>query len=292
MNKRQIVASLNSIANELDTKGLFKEANEVTEVMVRISQSQYPLSEQEIANSAIANARSKFTDGDKRGALKELGEAGAKIGDENVKGQLLKVYKDYQTSNPPIKMPKFDLEIPMPYDKFPGLGSGSSGEPKKTPKPDSDSLGPKIPGLGSKPGKSDSSTPKNSEGLSRWVNKAENIYSAWVSKGARPSTDAEGLIQDIIDYMEKVKLNMRPSLHSAADYKIDKVKTLKASIASTIVLPGFSIATPYGAISGVKPYGDVSGFPGKGVNPFTYDPSKRLTGTQLDYQARNEGKSY
>ena len=38
MNKRQIVASLNSIANELDTKGLFKEANEVTEVMVRISQ--------------------------------------------------------------------------------------------------------------------------------------------------------------------------------------------------------------------------------------------------------------
>lgn len=267
MNKRQIVASLNSIANELDTKGLFKEANEVTEVMVRISQSQYPLSEQEIANSAIANARSKFTDGDKRGALKELSEAGAKIIDENVKGQLLKVYQEYQTSNPPIKMPKYDLEIPMPYDK--------------------------IPGLGSKPGKSDSSKPKNSEGLSRWVNKAENIYSAWVSKGAKPnSTDAEGLIQDIIDYMEKVKLNMRPSLHSAADYKIDKVKTLKASIASTIVLPGFSIATPYGSISGVKPYGDVSGFPGKGVNPFTYDPSKRMTGTQLDYQARNEGKSY
>jgi hypothetical protein len=39
MNKRQIVASLNKIANELDTNGLFNEANEVTEVMVKISQS-------------------------------------------------------------------------------------------------------------------------------------------------------------------------------------------------------------------------------------------------------------
>lgn len=39
MNKRQIFASLNKIANELDTNGLFKEANEVTEVMVKLSQS-------------------------------------------------------------------------------------------------------------------------------------------------------------------------------------------------------------------------------------------------------------
>jgi hypothetical protein len=39
MNKRQIVASLNKIANELDTNGLFNEANEVTEVMLKLSQS-------------------------------------------------------------------------------------------------------------------------------------------------------------------------------------------------------------------------------------------------------------
>lgn len=39
MNKRQIVASLNKIANELDTNGLYAEANEVTEVMVKLSQS-------------------------------------------------------------------------------------------------------------------------------------------------------------------------------------------------------------------------------------------------------------
>jgi len=41
MDKRQIVASLNKIANELDTNGLFNEANEVTEVMVKLSQSLF-----------------------------------------------------------------------------------------------------------------------------------------------------------------------------------------------------------------------------------------------------------
>jgi len=39
MNNRQIVASLSNIANELDSNGLFKEANEITEVMVKLSQS-------------------------------------------------------------------------------------------------------------------------------------------------------------------------------------------------------------------------------------------------------------
>jgi hypothetical protein len=39
MNKKMIVASLNNIANELDSLGKFVEANEVTEVMVKISQS-------------------------------------------------------------------------------------------------------------------------------------------------------------------------------------------------------------------------------------------------------------
>ena len=39
MNKRQIIASLNKIANELDGNGLFSEANEVTEVMMKLSQT-------------------------------------------------------------------------------------------------------------------------------------------------------------------------------------------------------------------------------------------------------------
>ncbi len=37
MNKRQILASLNNIANTLDTSGLYKEANTITKVMVRIA---------------------------------------------------------------------------------------------------------------------------------------------------------------------------------------------------------------------------------------------------------------
>ena len=38
MNKRTIVASLNKIANELDNSGLYAEANEITNVMMRLSQ--------------------------------------------------------------------------------------------------------------------------------------------------------------------------------------------------------------------------------------------------------------
>jgi hypothetical protein len=37
MNKRQIIASLNNIANTLDNSGLYKEANTITQVMVRIA---------------------------------------------------------------------------------------------------------------------------------------------------------------------------------------------------------------------------------------------------------------
>lgn len=39
MNNRQIVASLNQIANELDSNGLYQEANVVTNVMFKISQT-------------------------------------------------------------------------------------------------------------------------------------------------------------------------------------------------------------------------------------------------------------
>ena len=37
MNKRQIVASLNNIANELDFSGLYKEANTITNVMIKVA---------------------------------------------------------------------------------------------------------------------------------------------------------------------------------------------------------------------------------------------------------------
>ena len=39
MNKRQIIASLNKIANELDNSGMYNDANKITNVMVKISQN-------------------------------------------------------------------------------------------------------------------------------------------------------------------------------------------------------------------------------------------------------------
>jgi len=38
MNKRQIIASLNNIANELDNSGLFTESNVLTNVMMKLAQ--------------------------------------------------------------------------------------------------------------------------------------------------------------------------------------------------------------------------------------------------------------
>jgi hypothetical protein len=40
MNTRQVIASLSKVANELDNSGMFEEANEITNVMKRISQAQ------------------------------------------------------------------------------------------------------------------------------------------------------------------------------------------------------------------------------------------------------------
>ena len=38
MNKRQIIASLNKVANELDVSGLYKEANTITNIMKRLAE--------------------------------------------------------------------------------------------------------------------------------------------------------------------------------------------------------------------------------------------------------------
>ena len=39
MNKRQVIASLNKIANELDTNGLYRESSVITNVMNKIAQA-------------------------------------------------------------------------------------------------------------------------------------------------------------------------------------------------------------------------------------------------------------
>ena len=44
MNTRQVIASLNKVANELDDSGMFNEATEITNVMKRLSQVAPPFS--------------------------------------------------------------------------------------------------------------------------------------------------------------------------------------------------------------------------------------------------------
>jgi len=53
MNKRQIIASLNKIANELDSALLFVEANTITKVMTRLAEDEYPDSDGDPRDSLL-----------------------------------------------------------------------------------------------------------------------------------------------------------------------------------------------------------------------------------------------
>ena len=41
MNKRQVIASLNKIANELDTNGLYSEATSLTKIMKKLALDRF-----------------------------------------------------------------------------------------------------------------------------------------------------------------------------------------------------------------------------------------------------------
>lgn len=59
MNKRQVIASLNKVANELDNSGMFQEANQITNVMKRLSQyapAQQPAVPAPVAPAPVAPA--------------------------------------------------------------------------------------------------------------------------------------------------------------------------------------------------------------------------------------------
>jgi hypothetical protein len=64
MNKKQIVASLNKIANLLDNTGLYKEANTVTEVMKRLAQEdetpEYDYTKDKLLYSTLSDFGKKY----------------------------------------------------------------------------------------------------------------------------------------------------------------------------------------------------------------------------------------
>lgn len=284
MNKRTIVASLSAIANELDNSGHYEEANEITDVMVRLSQFE-----------------SIF-----------LGGLGAQKGAELMKGKDFPYNPSGGPSFPknpyakdsgfPDKKPE-KRNIEIPFNPSGGMiYPPRDGGKKTTPNVPSD--GEKKPGsdrpiferyppisIGEKPSKGNKptspSTPGksssgNADGLDRWVNKAENIYSNWVAKGANPNSASFGMIKDVVDYMQKVKSNLPMSQQSNADSKISKVQSMMGDIFDGIPDPSKTIA--------VAPYGMVSGYKSKGVNPF--EQGRRLEDKKLDYQAKQESKSY
>lgn len=58
MNKRQVIASLNEVANELDNSGMFNEATELTNVMKRLSQNSSL-----IGNSGLVGVGANYAPG-------------------------------------------------------------------------------------------------------------------------------------------------------------------------------------------------------------------------------------
>jgi len=302
MNNKQIVASLNQIANELDSNGLYQEANVVTNVMVKISQSdlQYSgsskykpyanLSPQSVnvGNAAGSTAGSSTTDEQTFNQaiehIKTLLNMGEKEGAKSI------FFDTLEKLTEPAQREKFrntyyELTAPSASPNAPVTKPNAPSTPIGTPKPSvpgKPSQPSSKPGMPSNPGSSKPSAPKSADGLDRWVNKAENIYSAWVTKGAKPGSSAFGLIKDVVDYMQNVKSRLPSSLHSSANAKIIKVQKMMQDIFDGMPDPTKTV--------GVMPYYGVSGVKGKSVNPFA--EGDRLEGKKLDYQADYESKRY
>lgn len=62
MNKRQIIASLNNIANTLDNSGSFSEANTITKVMTRLAEEVKEDRELQFLNSPIEHHKQRMFD--------------------------------------------------------------------------------------------------------------------------------------------------------------------------------------------------------------------------------------
>lgn len=322
MNKRTIVASLSAIANELDNSGHYEEANEITDVMVRLSQFESIFLGGLGAQKGAELMKGKdFPYNPSGGPSFPKNPYAKDSGFPDKKPEKRNIEVPYNPSggpsfpkNPYAKDPGFEKEpekrnIEIPFNPSGGMiYPPRDGGKKTTPnvpsdgekKPGSDrpiferyppiSIGDK-PSKGEKPSKGNKptfpSTPGksssgNADGLDRWVNKAENIYSNWVAKGANPNSASFGMIKDVVDYMQKVKSNLPMSQQSNADSKISKVQSMMGDIFDGIPDPSKTIA--------VAPYGMVSGYKSKGVNPF--EQGRRLEDKKLDYQAKQESKSY
>ena len=295
MNSKIIVASLSKIANELDTLGKFDEANEVTSVMVKVSQSG--INETRVNNITPGDKNTykeymeviadHLANGDKMAASYSYREGLEKLKSSEAKNKF-KIQYDRAVSNlspkqkptqkpipgglfPPAKNP--NIPIGIDPNNVPGGGGSMPLEPPMDNVPG----GPKSV----KPATGGQTGPESDKQLNRWVNKAENIYKAWSTKPAasRSDTSAIGLIADIDLYLQEMQFRV-PSgspMHSLINSKRTIVQKMMSDIRS---------GTPMGAGYTPAPYSKLTGYPAKDSSPFGVN--KRLTAPKLRYQADKE----
>lgn len=286
MNKKTIVASLNEIANELDSLGSFAEANEVTKIMVKVSQYTN-------LNPNSAAGRAVMTPPPATGAGSAIATPGyIAVNDSEVYKDFMEIIETHLANGFP------DLASEM-YLKGLKKLKGDEAKRKFTAQWEralkKNKVGkyapadPKNPAAPSKP--ADPSKPKlrsevgtdTDASLDRWVNKAENIYKAWSVKNpaTRNTTDALGLIQDILLYLQEMKFKAAPGspMEAAVTARYNKVMKMMGDIRAGRNMPTPAVPSPYSG---------VSGYPAKGPNPF--GTGSRLTGTQLTNQADKEVK--
>ena len=294
MNSKIIVASLSKIANELDTLGKFDEANEVTQIMVRLSdigggsgtnsdsanyKGLMTLIVQQLESGNIPAATDTYLRG-----LKTLQSDDSKTKFSKQWSRVIAKYRDKPTDKPTQKPsnvpgglfpPAQNPNIPIGID--PNIVPGGGGSTPLEPPMDNVPGGPKSV----KPATGGQTGPESDKQLNRWVNKAENIYKAWSTKPAasRSDTSAIGLIADIDLYLQEMQFRV-PSgspMHSLINSKRTIVQKMMSDIRS---------GTPMGAGYTPTPYSTMTGYPAKGSNPF--DINKRLTAPKLRYQADKE----
>jgi hypothetical protein len=128
MNRKTIVASLGELANELDLSGLHNEANEITEIMVKVSQASPKMSGNEIVyrvmkrmfgpdynnmpglNQKLYQMRQELTDAviaeadklgvESSGALMRLNEAFDRTGKGQQPARKIPMFKDRGVMGP------------------------------------------------------------------------------------------------------------------------------------------------------------------------------------------------
>lgn len=297
MNNKVIVASLSKIANELDSLGKFDEANEVTSVMVKVSQSG--INETRVNNITPGDRNTykeymeviadHLANGDQMAASYSYREGLEKLKSPEAKNKFKSQYAKAVSNLSPKQKP---TQKPIPGGLFPpaqnpniptgidpNIIPGGGGTTPLEPPMDNVPGGPKSV----KPATGGQTGPESDKQLNRWVNKAENIYKAWSTKPAASRSDASaiGLIADIDLYLKEMQLRV-PSgspMHSLINSKRTIVQKMMRDISS---------GTPMGAGYTPTPYSKVTGYPAKDSSPFGVN--KRLTAPQLRYQADKEIK--